>query len=78
MKKSVLLLASLTAALGGSVLANVTQPSIFGNNMVLQRDVKVPVWGWADQGEEVTVTFNGQTKKRSPAPMVPGRSRWIR
>ena len=63
MKKSVLFLASLAAALGGTALANVTQPSIFGNNMVLQRDVKVPVWGWADQGEEVTVTFNGQTKK---------------
>lgn len=63
MKKSALLMASLAAVLGGSALANVSQPSIFGNNMVLQRDVKVPVWGWADQGEEVTVSFNGQTKK---------------
>ena len=63
MKKSALLMASLAAVLGGSALANVSQPSIFGNNMLLQRDVKVPVWGWADQGEEVTVSFNGQTKK---------------
>jgi sialate O-acetylesterase len=30
--------------------------------MVLQRDVAVPVWGWAGAGERVTVTFAGQTK----------------
>jgi sialate O-acetylesterase len=29
--------------------------------MVLQRDVSVPVWGWADAGERVTVSFGGQT-----------------
>ncbi|MDR1009577.1 MAG: hypothetical protein LBM04_00320 [Opitutaceae bacterium] len=30
--------------------------------MVLQRDTPVPVWGLADPGEQVTVTFAGQTK----------------
>lgn len=34
--------------------------------MVLQRDREVPVWGWADQGEEVTVEFAGQVKKAMP------------
>jgi len=29
--------------------------------MVLQRDIPVPIWGWADPGESVTVTFSGQT-----------------
>ena len=33
------------------------------NNMVLQREINVPVYGKADAGEEVTVKFNGQTKK---------------
>ena len=30
--------------------------------MVLQRGGVVPVWGWADAGEEVAVTFGAQTK----------------
>ncbi|MEI6646798.1 MAG: sialate O-acetylesterase [bacterium] len=29
---------------------------------MLQRDRAVPIWGWADAGEKVTVTFAGQTK----------------
>lgn len=29
--------------------------------MVLQRDVKIPVWGHAAKGERVSVTFNGRT-----------------
>jgi sialate O-acetylesterase len=29
--------------------------------MVLQRDIAVPVWGWADAGETVTLTIAGQT-----------------
>ena len=38
-------------------------PKILGNNMVLQRDKQVPVWGSAGPGEEVTVSFSGQVKK---------------
>ncbi len=30
--------------------------------MVLQRDQKDKVWGWADPGEEITVTIGDQTK----------------
>src|SRR5437762_12403946 len=35
--------------------ADVKLPAIFGDHMVLQRDQKDKVWGWADPGEEVTV-----------------------
>ena len=28
---------------------------IFGSNMVLQRGMEIPVWGWAEPGEKVTV-----------------------
>ena len=35
--------------------------NIFQTNMVLQRDKPVTVWGWADPGEKVTVSFAGQT-----------------
>lgn len=42
--------------------ADVKLPAIFGDQMVLQRDVPVPVWGWADPGEEVSVSIAKQTK----------------
>ncbi|MCK8490593.1 sialate O-acetylesterase [Spirosoma sp. RP8] len=42
--------------------ADVRLPRVFGSHMVLQRRKPVPVWGWADAGEKVTVTFNNQTK----------------
>ncbi|WP_437201486.1 sialate O-acetylesterase [Planctomicrobium sp. SH664] len=40
--------------------AEVRLPSIFGSGMVLQREQSVPVWGTAQPGEEVTVTFRDQ------------------
>jgi sialate O-acetylesterase len=36
--------------------------TIFGDNMVLQRQQTVPVWGWAAPDATVTVNFAGQTK----------------
>ena len=33
------------------VSADVRLPNIFGDNMVLQRDKPIRVWGWADAGE---------------------------
>ncbi len=45
------------------VRGDVTLPNIFNDNMVLQRDMPVPVWGWADKGEEVSVTFGSQAKR---------------
>ncbi len=57
---------SLTLVLAGLVTtaqAEVKLASIFGDAMVLQRDLPVPVWGWADPGEEVTVTLGEQSHK---------------
>jgi len=48
--------------LTASVHAEVKLPSIFNNHMVLQQGMAVPVWGWADAGEKVSVSFAGQTK----------------
>ena len=39
------------------VCADVSQPSVFGSNMVLQCDMPVPIWGAAEPGETVTVEF---------------------
>jgi sialate O-acetylesterase len=41
------------------VLADVKPASLFGDHMVLQRDMPVPVWGTAEQGETITVGFAG-------------------
>lgn len=37
------------------LLADVALPKAIGSNMVLQRRQSVPVWGWAESGEWVTV-----------------------
>lgn len=43
--------------------ADVRLPSMFSDNMVLQRDQAIPVWGWAAPGEKITVQINEQVKK---------------
>ena len=35
---------------------------IFSNNMVLQRDASIPIWGFSDPNEEITIQFEGQKK----------------
>ncbi|HYG33423.1 MAG TPA: sialate O-acetylesterase, partial [Clostridia bacterium] len=69
LRSSKLLLALLGAfVLCGNVLAadqNAERPflhPLFSDHLVLQRGVKVPVWGWAAPGTKVTVSFAGQTK----------------
>ena len=37
-------------------------PAVINANMVLQRDMQVPIWGWGDAGEKITVSFAGQSK----------------
>ena len=43
-------------------MANVSLPYIFSDNMVLQRNSKIPVWGFASPHEKVSVSFKNQTK----------------
>jgi sialate O-acetylesterase len=38
--------------------ADVRLPKLIGNNMVLQRDAKVTLWGWADPNENVRIEFH--------------------
>lgn len=42
--------------------AQIIMPAIFTDNMVLQRDVSIPVWGWAKSGEKIEIRFNKQVK----------------
>src|SRR5450759_3676111 len=43
------------------IQANVTLPVLVSNGMVLQRDVKIKIWGGAAPGEKVQVKFNKKT-----------------
>jgi sialate O-acetylesterase len=58
----VVALALLLSSASAALRAEVKLAGVFGDNMVLQRDMAVPVWGWADKGEEITVQIAGQTK----------------
>lgn len=44
-------------------MAQITLPDIISNGMVLQRKQRVPIWGKATPGQEVTVKFAGQVKR---------------
>lgn len=35
-------------------------PKLISDGMVLQRDAKVKIWGWASPDEKVTINFNGK------------------
>ncbi|MGQ0614620.1 MAG: sialate O-acetylesterase [Planctomycetaceae bacterium] len=69
MRASALVLLPLLAA---AAAADVRLPGLFGEGMVLQRDTKLDVWGWADAGETVTVELAGES-----ATVVAGKDgRW--
>ncbi|CAN5454621.1 hypothetical protein BH09VER1_BH09VER1_36410 [soil metagenome] len=60
--KSAGLLASLIFFLAISAQAALRVPQVFSDHMVLQRDLPIEVWGWADAKTSVTVDFAGQKK----------------
>lgn len=60
MKKFILLVT--LCALTNVLSAQIKLPHIFGDNMVLQREKPIAVWGWAKAKEKVTIKFHDQTK----------------
>ncbi len=54
------------------LLAQVTLPKLFTDHMVLQRDAPVHVWGWAQPGENVTVSF----REKSESATADAAGRW--
>lgn len=61
------ILSAISAVLLLSPLSAQEKPAIelgapFRDSAVLQRDMKVPVWGWSKSGTTVTVEFAGQKK----------------
>lgn len=52
-----MLIAILSAALTSVARGDIRLPALVSDNMVLQRNTKIAVWGWAAPGEVVRVTF---------------------
>ena len=55
-KKHSVVVLVIVFVLAGVLSADVRLPSIISDNMVLQQGKAVPIWGWADANEAVTVT----------------------
>lgn len=55
-------ISAILAAGSTALQAAVALASPFTDHAVLQRGQPIPVWGTADAGEQVTITFDGQTK----------------
>lgn len=51
------------ALFSSAAFAQIRLPNAISSNMVLQQGKKVPVWGWCEPGEKVSVNFAGQTVK---------------
>jgi sialate O-acetylesterase len=45
------------AFIAGDARADVKLPALISDGMVLQQGTLAPLWGWADEGESVTVEF---------------------
>ncbi|UCF35462.1 MAG: hypothetical protein JSU96_11485 [Acidobacteriota bacterium] len=43
----------------------ITLPAIFSDNMVLQRDQPIPVWGTGSPGDQIRVELNGSSNETS-------------
>lgn len=63
-----LLLLFIIAFVAGHARADVKLPALISDGMVLQQEMAVPLWGWADEGESVTVEF--QNRRSQPRPKM--------
>ena len=60
-KISILILIAVVFLFPKNADATVKLPRLISNGMVLQRDVPLKIWGWADPSEKVKVEFLGKT-----------------
>ncbi|MBO6033036.1 MAG: sialate O-acetylesterase [Prevotella sp.] len=60
LKKLLIILLAVTCV-SFAASAEVRLPQLFQSGMVMQRGKPIPVWGWADKGEQVTITFQKKT-----------------
>lgn len=49
--------------------ADIRLPGLFSDHMVLQREIPIPVWGWAEPGAKVSVKLAGQGGQGRKTPV---------
>ena len=54
---------TLLISFAGDAFAELKLPTVIGDNMVLQRDQDLKIWGWDEPGQEVSVSIAGQSVK---------------
>ena len=57
-----------SAAAQGDAAPALRLPRLFADGMVLQRQVRLPVWGWSAPGAAVTVALDGFTRSATATP----------
>ena len=57
-----------------NVSADLRLPAVISDNMVLQEQRAVPIWGWAEPGESVTVT--GSWENSSVSAKADPEGKW--
>lgn len=50
----------LALCITGSLNAQIRLPKLISDGMVLQRNEKLKVWGWAESGEKIRIRFQGK------------------
>jgi sialate O-acetylesterase len=72
----ILLLPLLLVLVNLPAVADVRLPRIFGDHMVLQRGIKLPVWGWAEAGEKLALTLKGRDLNINIETTADGGGQW--
>ena len=74
MQNRLWLVVALVAGFAVAAMADARLPKIFTDNMVLQRDRPIRVWGWAEPGEAVRVALAGKDAVILPDNDGPGQA----
>lgn len=67
LKFSILILV-LMFSVANNLFAEVKLPKLFSSNMILQRDKPIKIWGWANPGEKIKISFIGNNYSVSANP----------
>lgn len=59
--------------LGMQTFSQVKLPRLVRDSMILQRDTRINIWGWASKNEKINIRFNGKNYKTITA----GDGKWM-
>ena len=63
MKKKCVIAVCFFLLLMQALTAQVKLPRLVRDSMILQRDTKINIWGWASKDEKINIKFNGKNYK---------------